>query len=101
MNTLKFLPQAERYLKKIKDKRLSEIFRECIEKIRLNPFEAGDANVGDLKGFYTHKFRYQKTDYRIGYSVKENEDGTLTIIIMIGKRENFYNDFKNYLREVI
>ena len=95
MNTLEILPQAQRYLKKIQDKRLSEIFSECIEKIRLNPLE-----VGDLKGFYTYNFRYQKTDYRIGYCVKQNEDGTLTVIIMIGKRENFYNDFKNYINSL-
>ena len=97
MNTLEILPQAQRYLKKIKDKRLSEIFAECIEKIRLNPREVGEAKVGDLSGCYTYNFRYQKTDYRIGYSIKENADGTLTIIIMIGKRENFYRDFKNYI----
>lgn len=97
MNTLEILPQAQRYLKKIQDKRLNEIFQECLEKIRLNPLEVGEAKVGDLKGFYTYNFRYQKTDYRIGYRVKQNEDGTLTIIIMIGKRENFYNDFKNYI----
>ena len=100
MNTLKILPQAERYLKKIKDKRLSEIFAECLEKIRLNPLESGAAKVGDLKGLYTHNFRYQKIGYRIAYKVEVNPDGTLTIIIMVGKRENFYDDLKNYLREV-
>ena len=100
MNTLEILPQAQRYLKKIQDKRLSEIFSECIEKIRLNPLEVGEAKVGDLKDFYTYNFRYQKTAYRIGYCVKQNEDGTLTVIIMIGKRENFYNDFKNYINSL-
>ena len=97
MNTLEILPQAQRYLKKIQDKRLNEIFMECLEKIRLNPLEVGEATVGDLKGCYTYKFHYQKVGYRIGYSVKQNDDGTLTVIIMIGKRENFYSDFKNYL----
>ena len=42
MNTLEILPQAQRYLKKIQDKRLNEIFAECIEKIRLNPLEVGE-----------------------------------------------------------
>lgn len=100
MNTLEILPQAQRYLKKIKDKRLSEIFDECLEKIRLNPLEVGESKVGDLKGFYTYKFSYQKVGYRIGYRVKENEDGTLTIIIMIGKRENFYGNLKNYINSL-
>ena len=100
MNIIEILPPAQRYLKKIKDKRLSEIFDECIEKIRLNPLEVGEEKVGDLKGFYTYNFRYQKVGYRIGYRVKENEDGTLTIIIMIGKRENFYNDLKNYINSL-
>lgn len=97
MNTLEILPQAQRYLKKLQDKRLNEIFCECLEKIRLNLLEVGEAKVGDLKGFYTYNFRYQKTAYRIGYRVKQNEDGTLSIIVMIGKRENFYNDFKKYI----
>ena len=100
MNTLEILPQAQRYLKKIQDKRLNEIFIECLEKIRLNLLEVGEATVGDLKGCYTYKFRYQKVGYRIGYSVKQNDDGTLTVIIMIGKRENFYSDFKNYLNSL-
>ncbi|MBQ7723122.1 MAG: type II toxin-antitoxin system RelE/ParE family toxin, partial [Selenomonadaceae bacterium] len=64
MNTLEILPQAQRYLKKITDKRLNEIFIECLEKIRLNPLEVGEATVGDLKGCYTYKFRYQKVGYR-------------------------------------
>lgn len=100
MNTLDILPAAKRFLKKIKDKRLSEIFDLCLEKIRQNPLEVGESKVGDLKGLYTYNFRYQKTEYRIAYKVKVAEDGTLTIVIMIGKRENFYSDLKSYINSI-
>ena len=94
---MKYFRKLNLFSKKIQNKRLCEIFQQCFEKIRLNPPEVGEAKIGDLKDLYTYKFRYQKTDYRIGYRVKQNEDGTLSIIIMIGKCENFYKDFKNYI----
>ena len=99
MNTLKILPRAQRYLKKIKDKELKNLFLEWIEKIRENPLELGIAKAGDLKGIYVCKFYYSKTNYRIAYSVDIKEDGTLSIIILAGERENFYNDLKNYLKQ--
>lgn len=96
-NKIELLAPARRYLKKLKDKKLKEIFIEKLEEIRENPIEMGDAKAGDLNGIYTCGFRYQKVDYRIAYKIELNEDGTLTIVIMIGSHENFYDSLKSYI----
>lgn len=96
-NKIELLAPAIRYLKKLKDKKLKEIFAEKLEEIRENPTGVGEAKVGDLDGIYTCGFRYQKVDYRIAYKIELNEDGTLTIVIMIGSHENFYTALKNYV----
>ncbi len=96
-NKIELLAPAGRYLKKLKDKRLKEIFAEKLEEIRENPLEIGESKIGDLEGIYTYGFRYQKVDYRIAYKIELNDDGTLTIVIMIGTHENFYASLKNYV----
>ena len=96
MNEIIFLPPARKYLKKIKDTKLKKIFQDTLEAIRTNP-TIGQLKTGDLNGIYAYGFRYQSTDYRIAYKVSVNEDGTLTIVIMIGSRENFYTELKDYL----
>lgn len=96
-NKIELLAPARRYLKKLKDKKLKEIFIAKLEEIRENPTEMGDAKVGDLDGIYTCGFRYQKVDYRIAYKIELNDDGTLTIVIMVGPHENFYNNLKDYI----
>ena len=97
MNEIKLLPPAKKYLKKLKDEQLINLFKETLETIRDNP-TIGQTKTGDLNGIYTYGFRYQKTDYRIAYKVSTNADGTLTIVIMIGSRENFYTELKSYLK---
>ena len=98
MNEVKLMPPVERYIKKLKDKKLVKLFRDEIELIRNNP-EVGQVKTGDLNGVYTRGFRYQKADYRIAYRVRVADDGSLIIVIMIGVRENFYDDLKNYINE--
>lgn len=95
-NTIKILPAAQRYLKKIKDKKLLQIFKDSVEMIRDNP-TVGQLKTGDLNGVYAYGFRYNKTEYRIAYKVEINANNTLTIIIMVGTHENFYNELKKYL----
>ena len=97
MNEIQLLPPAKKYLKKLKDEQLINLFKETLETIRDNP-TIGQTKTGDLNGIYTYGFRHQKTDYRIAYKVSTNADGTLTIVIMIGSRENFYEELKSYLK---
>ena len=96
MNEIIFLPPARKYLKKIKDTKLKKIFQDTLETIKNDP-TIGQIKTGDLNGIYAYGFKYQNTDYRIAYKVSVNEDGTLTIVIMIGSRENFYTELKDYL----
>ena len=95
-NTLIMLPPARRYFKKIKEVALRQLFEESFQKIMDDP-TVGQAKTGDLSGVYAYGFRYQKTEYRIAYKVEVNADGSLTIIIMIGTHENFYDELKAYL----
>ena len=96
MNELFLLPAAKRYFKKLKDTKLKDLFRENLEKIKDNP-TIGQTKTGDLNGIYTYGFKYKNTDYRIAYKVTVNLNGTLTIIIMAGTRENFYESLKAYI----
>ena len=91
-------PPVKRYLKKIKDKHLRKKFDEVFEKILDDP-TIGQTKTGDLNGVYVYGFFYNKTEYRVAYQVKVNEDGSITIIIMVGVHENFYDDLKNYMKQ--
>ena len=99
-NFIELLRPARRYLKKIRDKNLKQLFVENIEKVREDP-TIGQMKTGDLRGVYVHGFHYNQTEYRIAYLIKVNDDGTLTTIIMLGEHENFYDNLKNYIRETL
>jgi len=43
---------------------------------------------GDLEGILSYHFRKNKVDYRIAYSIDESKK--VVYILMIGKRESFY-----------
>jgi len=97
MNEILILPPARKFLKKLNDAKLKELFKNALEEIKNNPTK-GQVKTGDLSGVYAYGFRYKKTDYRIAYKVEVKPDGTLSIVIMIGSRENFYNELKKYLK---
>ena len=97
-NEIKLLPPAKKFLKKIKDKNLKQLLLNALETIKNNP-EVGQVKTGDLNGVYAYGLKYQNTDYRIAYQVTVKEDGSLTIVIMIGSRENFYKELKEYLNK--
>ena len=96
MAKLVYLPPAEKYLKKIKDKKLRRLFKTEIEKIR-DDYTIGKQKSGDLRGIYGYDIYYNKTNYEIAYKV-EFRDGEIVIIIMAGSRENFYDELKRYLK---
>lgn len=95
MTAVKFASPAEKYLKKLKDKPLKKLFRAAIDEICDNP-DIGEEKTGDLKGVLTYGFRYNKTDYRIAYTV-ENIDDELVVVILAGTHEGFYEYLKRYL----
>lgn len=95
---VKLTPAAISYIKKIKEKPLKKKILSAIEEISLNPYDIGEPKKGDLTGVYGYDVKYKGSNYEMAYSIKENEDGELVIIILIGTRERFYESLKAYIK---
>lgn len=96
MYTLRFLPRAARYFKKIKEKPLKKAFEEALGEVAKDPY-CGERKTGDLAGVYCRDVYYRGTNYEIAYAIRETEE-QLVIIVLAGTRENFYADLKQYIR---
>lgn len=55
--------------------------------------------MGDLHGLFGYDVYYDSVNYEIAYTVKEKE--ILVTIIMVGTRENFYNELKRYIKRAM
>ena len=97
MYEIKFLPPAARFIKKIKDKKLKELYKDAIDKIR-EDYTVGDLKTGDLSGVYSMDIYYNKTNYELAYTV-EYKDNEIVVVIMVGTRENFYEELKRYMHD--
>ena len=96
MRKLIILPPAARFLKKIKEKPLKLAFQKAIDDIIQNPY-IGDPKTGDLSGVYCCDFFYNKTNYELAYTIIEENDETV-VVILAGTRENFYDELKRYMK---
>ena len=96
MLQVRFDPPAAKYIRKIKDKKLKELYKEAIDKIR-EDYTIGEIKVGDLAGFYGYDFYYNKTNYELAYTI-DYIDEEMVIIVMAGTRENFYDELKRYIK---
>lgn len=96
MYELRYLPGAERFFKKLKEKGLKDAFRKALEAIAQDPY-TGEGKTGDLSGIYGYDVYYNKTNYEIAYRIYE-EDGKLVVVILAGTRENFYQQLKRYIK---
>jgi mRNA-degrading endonuclease RelE of RelBE toxin-antitoxin system len=94
---VRFLPPAARFLKKQKDKKLKNLFREAIERIQ-EDHTVGEAKTGDLSGIYCYDIYYNKTNYELAYRVVYDGD-KIIVVIMAGTRENFYDELKRYIKD--
>ena len=97
-----FLPPAAKYLKKIKDNNLKELYKEAIKAIREDP-SVGEAKTGDLQGVFGYDIYYNRTNYELAYTIEErkvedSDETELIVVIMAGTRENFYDELKRYLK---
>lgn len=97
MYEIKFLPRAEKEIKKIKDKKLKGKIKDALIKLSENPY-IGQAKKGDLSGIYGYDVYYNKTNYEISYKIYE-VDNKKIIVILIGTRENFYKELKKYIKK--
>ena len=96
MYEIRFSLAAQKYLKKLKEKKLKDAFKEAILEISENPY-AGDEKKGDLAGLYCWNIRYAKTEYRIAYRIMEVE-GKYVIVILAGTHEGFYQEIIKYIK---
>lgn len=96
MYKLIILPAAANFLKKIKEKPLKLVLQKTIDAIMQNPY-IGKPKIGNLSYVYCCDFFYNKTNYEIAYTVIEENDKTV-VVILAGTRENFYNELKRYMK---
>lgn len=96
MTEIRFLPPAQRYFKKLKDKTLKNLYRQALERIR-EDHTVGTAKTGDLSGLYGYDIYYNKTNYELAYTVEYQVDKVI-VVVMAGTRENFYEALKRYMR---
>ena len=97
MYQIRLLPKAVKYIKKIKEKVLIQKLKDAIIKIQTNPY-IGEAKKGDLNGIYGFDVFYHNINYEISYKIYEKE--CIIVIILVGTRENFYEELKNYLQSI-
>lgn len=96
MLPVRFAPPAAKYIKKLKDRKLKNLYQEAIDRIR-EDYTIGEMKTGDLTGFYGYDIYYNKTNYELAYTI-ECVDEELVVVIMAGTRENFYDELKRYIK---
>ena len=98
MTEVRFLPPAAKFIKKLKDKKLKNLYQAAVDEIR-EDYTIGEAKTGDLSGIYGYDIYYNKTNYELAYTVEYLEN-VVVVVIMAGTRENFYDQLKLYMRKV-
>lgn len=96
MAEIRFMKSAARFLKKLKDKKLKELYRQALEKLAQDP-TLGQEKTGDLAGIRSYDIYYNKTNYELAYTVVV-EDDAIIVVIMAGTRENLYEELKRYMK---
>ncbi len=96
MLQVRFLPPAAKYIKKLKDKKLKDLYKKAIDEI-CEDYTVGEEKTGDLNGIYGYDIYYNKTNYELAYTV-ERVGEEMVVVIMAGTRENFYDQLKRYLK---
>ena len=94
----KLSKRAAKELQKIRktDRKLFEKMDAAIQKIRQNPY-VGSVKKGDLKGYFCLDIHHVGTNYELCYGLEEDGNGDIVLIILLGPRENFYEQLKRYL----
>lgn len=85
MYEIRFLPAAEKYFKKIKEKPLKVAFLKAIETIRDNPY-LGVTKRRDLAGIYGFDVKYSGVNYEIAYTIYE-QDNKLVVVLLAAREK--------------
>ena len=96
MLQVRFLPPAAKFIKKLKDKKLKELYKKAIDEI-CKDYTVGEEKAGDLSGIFGYDIYYNKTNYELAYTI-ERIDEEIVVVIMAGTRENFYDQLKRYMK---
>lgn len=88
-------PKINSDLKKLDQAAVREIFYTHIDKILHDPHQTGEPLHGSLEGISSYHFRRNKVEYRIAFAVEE--DSKTVYILMVDKRENFYEILRRRL----
>jgi len=96
MYELRFHPQVDRELKALPKGAKAEIKAKHLPAIQASPFEAGRSLSGPLRRFRRYAFSHGGVSYRIVYEV-DREEGVI-YVLMIGKREGFYERLRRRVR---
>lgn len=92
MFEIRFSTAAQKYFKKLRDKKLRGCFYEALCKISENPY-IGAQKTGDLTSIYGYDIHYNGVNYELAYLISEIE-GKIVVILLAGTRENFYEELK-------
>ena len=95
MLQVRFLPPAAKFIKKLKDKKLKELYKKAIDEI-CEDYTVGEEKTGDLSGIFGYDIYYNKTNYELAYTI-ERVDEEIVVVIMPGTRENLYDQLKRYM----
>lgn len=96
MMQVRFLPPAAKFIKKLKDKKLIELYKKAIDEI-CEDYTVGEEKTGDLSGIFGYDIYYNKTNYELAYTIERVEE-EIVVVIMAGTRENFYDQLKRYMK---
>lgn len=96
MLQVRFLPPAAKFIKKLKDKKLKELYKKAIDEI-CEDYTVGEEKTGGLSGVFGYDIYYNKTNYELAYTI-ERVDEEIVVVIMAGTRESFYDQLKRYMK---
>jgi mRNA-degrading endonuclease RelE of RelBE toxin-antitoxin system len=88
-------PKTKTDLKNLDKPVVRELFDTHITNILHDPYRAGEALHGSLEGISTYHFRLNRVEYRVAFAVEE--ESKTVYILMVGKRENFYEILRRRL----
>ena len=96
MYEISYTKAAERYFKKIRDKRLLKAYKDAIGDLKRDPY-IGSQKTGDLRGIFGYDVKYAGVNYELAYRIYE-ENAKLIVVVLAGTRENFYEELKRLLK---